>query len=93
MTVSVTETQVALSVGQAAGTTPLVAANPNRRSLTIGNPGANVLLISVTSGHGAGEGIPMKAADRLTLGGPDMCPTNAIYCIGTVADKITIWEA
>lgn len=89
---AVLETQVTLSAGQAAGTTPIVAANPNRLMLTMGNPGANNLLISVTNGHAAGEGMPVLAGGIIALGKDLLCPTQAIYGLGTAGDKITIWE-
>lgn len=90
---TVIETQVTLSAGQAAGTAALLAANPNRRALTIGNPGANNMTIVVTPSSGAGFGMPLPAGGVIAFGQELLAPNQAIYCLGTTGDKITIWEA
>lgn len=90
---AVLETQVTLSAGQAAGTVALVAANPNRRAMIIGNPGANAMTVLLTASSAAGWGHPLPAAGVLAFGTELLCPNNAIYCLGTTNDKITVWEA
>lgn len=88
-----TETLVTLSAGQAAGTTPVLAANSNRKLLTLGNPGANVMLVNLVPGAVAGQGLPLAAASVLAFDRNLPCPPNAIYVLGTAGDKLTIWTA
>jgi hypothetical protein len=87
-------TAVALSAGQAAGTTAILAANPNRTSLTIGNDTATDAKVDVVDASG-GYGMPLPTKGVLGFGGRGgpICPTDAIFIMGLAAgDKVTIWE-
>lgn len=73
-----------LSVGQAAGTSPILNANPNRRQFTI-TPGQDGgLYVAAAS---AGKFFwPLNAGLTLSLSGSD-CPTNALYVSGQAANS------
>lgn len=89
-------TTVTLNAGQAAGTAPVLAANPNRTTLILGNIQTTNARFDVadTSG-GFGMPLPGQSILQLGAGSPNWpaCPTDAIY-IGGLAlnDKITLWE-
>jgi hypothetical protein len=79
----------ALSAGQAAGTSTVLAANADRKALMIVPP-ANCAL-SIESG--AAGGWPLFGGVPNTISGQE-CPLNALYLVGLAADAaVTIWEA
>lgn len=95
---SFARTPVALSAAQAAGTSPVLAANPNRTVLVIGNIQATDARVDVADTSG-GFGLPLPQKSTLMFGGSGnayspSCPTDAIYVGGLSAgDKLTFWEA
>lgn len=90
-------TIVSLSAGQAAGTASVLAANPNRKVLYIGNIQAVDARVDVSDASG-GYGMPLPQKSTVMFGGDNpqwsICPTDAIFVGGlSAADKLTIWEA
>lgn len=80
---------VALTAQQAAGTDPVLAANPARRALQIVPPAACMLRLA----SGAAGGVPLRGDQPNQLAGPS-CPTNALYVTGLAAGALlTILEA
>lgn len=77
-----------LSAGQAAGTSTIIAANANRKSLMVNPPADCFLAIS----SGATAGWPLFAGVPNIITGQE-CPTNALYVDGlTAATALTVWE-
>lgn len=90
-------TEVSLSAGQAAGTTAVLAANPNRTSLYIGHNSASDARIQLEDASD-GYGMPFPTKTVLHFGGGNphwpICPTQAVFIGGlAAADKVTIWES
>lgn len=89
---SYTQTSIVLTAAQAAGTDPLVAANPARRALQF----AGSVDFKVALAAGQSAGMPIYGSARDELAGA-LCPVEAIYLVagsGAVAGgTIVIWEA
>lgn len=88
-------TLVTLSAGQAAGTSPVLAANTARTGLVIAPvaacpPAAELGLAAFT---GANQGVAMATRPDWRWEGARV-PTNAVYVRGfTAGDKVLVWEA
>lgn len=79
-----------LSSGQAAGTTAILAANPDRTAIKIVPP-ADCLLRVTSGGSGVG-GIPLFGGVPNEFSGHD-CPMGALYITGLATGAaLTIWE-
>ncbi len=79
-----------LTANQAAGTAPILAANPNRTAIKIVPP-ADCLLRVVSGGSGVG-GIPLFGGVPNDFSGQD-CPMGALYITGLATGAaLTIWE-
>lgn len=86
-----TQTPVTLTANQAAGTDPILAANPNRQGLKLVVPAD----CGVATASGATIGLPAFAGVAWERSGPE-CPTNAIYVVGgslSTGAVVGIWEA
>jgi hypothetical protein len=78
-----------LTAAQANASSPVIAANSERRVLMINPPADCVLRISA----GAGRGWPLYGNVPNSISGEE-CPTNALYVTGLATGvALTIWEA
>lgn len=81
-----------LSAGQAAGTSPVIAANPNRTGITI-TPNADGRVYFSGDATADGPYFQLYAGVTMTRVGGE-CPTGALYVTGqTVSTKLRIGEA
>lgn len=77
----------ALSAQQAAGTAPILGANPSRTSLKIVPRYDSVLKIAAN----AISGIPLYGWVENTFTGSE-CPANELFIEGQVGQPVVIWE-
>jgi len=84
-------TAVAVAAGPAS--TTLVAANPNRKAISIWNPVGNGLMsLSITGGTATvATGRPLPAGAVLDMTAPE-CPVGAITFIGTAGQSLVYQE-
>ncbi|MDB5725478.1 MAG: hypothetical protein JWQ16_2232 [Novosphingobium sp.] len=83
---------ITLNSGQAAGTTPILAANPSRKALMINPPVDCQLLIAPATGGTRGR--PQYGDIGNDVVGR-ACPTNALYLYGPTLGAgavVAIWE-
>jgi hypothetical protein len=79
----------ALSAGQAAGTVPILSANPARTALKV-VPQNDCFL---TIGSGETTGVPLYGNVENSFTGAE-CPVNAVYLAGLApGTPVVIWEA
>jgi hypothetical protein len=92
------ETVVTLSASQAAGTSPILAAEAAfpgiRKSVLLGNPGVAPANLFLNSGGVMGQGMPLSAGGLVALDTVLPGLDNSVYVVGlTTGAFLTLWVA
>ena len=94
-----TETKVIITANQAAGTDPILDADPatgagNRVAVVFGNPTAALCNLHLNAGQTHGTGLPVAGYSTASFDKQLPGLGNALYVTGlTAGDTITLWMA
>ncbi len=92
------ETKIKLTVGQADGKDPILAAEtatiPVRQAVIVGNPGTTDANLHLATAATHGTGLPLPGGQLIAFSSALPGLDNALYVTGLAADdKLTIWVA